>query len=442
MSEDRPYRVIGLVSALFVVLIGVVFFCSVYAADIGPRRDLLSAPSWVLQGSVADDYFATMNCADTQSTFNTPRSVPCASHYQTVWPSPSGYTANVSQFACEWQDGHLSYITAQAAATYPVNPSNTCITDKGLGAWEGRTNLLLYSAGSGTGWTHTIGSYASGLAAPDGTSTAASGVATAQYQTISAASTAPVLTAATQYTASCYLKAATASYPNVTIQYYDTVSLNKTQTFTVGTTWARYSYTFTTGASIGTGASFGVQDNNSSAWQTIYAWGCQVEANTGGFATPYIPTTASAVTRPASNIQTVSTGAMDTCLRATPGAVFVQTNGVSYTTNNIVTRFVGNWYGLAENTASGAYGYDGTTFISVTAGSGTWASRAKISYTYNGANTKYQWNAGTIASNTGTRTNATGLIYIGSLNGTSNYMNGYLERLACGTQYQLFPTNP
>ena len=412
------------------------------AANLPRARQevLFPAVGWTLNSSQTDDYFGIGPSGYFGVCTEGGRIILCGSHYQTVWPSPSGYSVG-QQFACEWQDGHLSYITAQAAATYPVNPSNTCITDKGLGAWEGRTNLLLYSAGSGTGWTHTIGSYASGLAAPDGTSTAASGVATAQYQTISAASTAPVLTAATQYTASCYLKAAAASYPNVVIQYYDSVALYKSYAFTVGTTWARYSYTFTTGASIGTGASFGVQDNNSSAWQTIYAWGCQVEANTGGFATPYIPTTASAVTRPASYIQTVSTGAMDTCLRATPGAVFVQTNGVSYTTNNIVTRFAGNWYGLAENTASVAYGYDGTTFINVTAGSGTWASRAKISYTYNGANAKFQWNGGTIASGSNTRTLATGLIYIGSVNGT-NPTNGYIERLACGTQYQLFPTSP
>lgn len=216
------------------------------------------------------------------------------------------------------------YIATTSSAVYKpridYDPSTLAV--RGLLVEEARTNLLTYSHEfDNAAWTKSFSSIsANAVNAPDGTTTADKLFApSTNVRNFQAYQIGKTISSGAAYTASCYMKAAEYSWGIVNI--YDTTALDSRVYFdlsngVVGTTaagctasiqsvgngWYRCVVTKTSAATSG-----GVSIELASADGTfsfagtvnsgIYVWGAQYEA--GAFATSYIPTSSSSVTRAA-----------------------------------------------------------------------------------------------------------------------------------------------
>lgn len=209
------------------------------------------------------------------------------------------------------------FIESVAANTprfdYTLNTGGSC---KGLLIEEQRTNLLLHSSNfSDAVWTKSDVTVANNATtAPDGTVTACSFTATSSDCAVVQQAS---VTNGTTYVFSVYLKAdATTS-----IDLY--INTNGAGSYvnlpiTITTQWTRFEFPFTaTGTScyvlIGGGGSF-------SSPEVFYSWGAQLEA--GAFATSYIPTTTTALTRNA-DVATMTGTNFSSWWTATTGATNV-----------------------------------------------------------------------------------------------------------------------
>jgi hypothetical protein len=156
---------------------------------------------------------------------------------------------------------------------------------RGLLIEEARTNLYTYSANlADASWvTSSCTTLANQDTAPDGTVTAARATFSANGLLYKNA----VPNAAGTYSMSVWMRSATGS--NQSIRFFGNGVTTFSAVQTVTTAWQRFTFTFTYASATSgfTTASGGIAD--------VYIWGAQVEA--GAFATSYIPTVASQVTR-------------------------------------------------------------------------------------------------------------------------------------------------
>lgn len=180
-----------------------------------------------------------------------------------------------------------------------------------------RTNLCLYSKDiSNAAWAMyptagTIVKTANYAISPDGTQNAGrlqlTLTSSGQVEVIQPIS----ITNGTVYTYSVYLKANTGT-PTITFLYDGAANRNITLT----SQWVRYSYTFT-----GTGGAgyprFLLDINTTSSSADFLFYGAQLEA--GAYATSYIPTTTTSVTRNA-----------DSCFKSSATALIGQTEGTIF----------------------------------------------------------------------------------------------------------------
>ena len=202
---------------------------------------------------------------------------------------------------------------------------------KGLLIEEQRTNLLTYSDDfTNASWSKNVGGTgvapvvtADAAIAPDGTSTAdlivfdrGAGNTSTDSSTISKSLSG--LTATASYTGTVYLKAATAgdvgkqlAIRNVAGGLYATITLTDS--------WQRAPRTETAGSTTGVFeiTNRGTFTNANSV--SAYVWGAQLEA--GSFATSYIPTVASQVTRSADD---ALVNTLSPWYNATTGSVYAE----------------------------------------------------------------------------------------------------------------------
>lgn len=159
---------------------------------------------------------------------------------------------------------------------------------RGLLIEEQRVNSLTYSADfTNAAWTKSSCTVTANQGtAPDGTNTLTLLQFSAQFGRLQQGS----LTSGTVYTFSIWCRVASGTR---VYSLYDAAG-NPLGSFTATTTLTRYSVTFTAPA---TSTLYAVQDRNAGPFVDTFIWGAQLEA--GAFATSYIPTIASTVTRSA-----------------------------------------------------------------------------------------------------------------------------------------------
>jgi hypothetical protein len=239
----------------------------------------------------------------------------------------TAYTATTTQAI-------TNYIPAlQTAASGVARFDNNPTTGESLGLLieESRTNLVLYSSDFTNGYyslTNTTLSANSNVA-PDGTQTAetlientATGAHTLNASTVSSSS------AAGAYTLSMYVKSAPNRYFAMALTDNATGNFGSSSTYdlqsgtviagsgtikSVGNGWYRIT---TTGTKVNTASNCGITlflvDSTGTSgtytgngWGGIFIWGLQLEV--GAFATSYIPTVASQVTRAADSASMTGT---------------------------------------------------------------------------------------------------------------------------------------
>ena len=220
-----------------------------------------------------------------------------------------------------------------------------------------RTNLALYSEqfdnafwvknSNGTGINPVV--TANNTASPSGINTAdkivfnsGAGTTASDFSLIS---TSGIVTLnATQYTLSFYAKG---NVGGEKLMFRSVGSANFTKV-TLTTSWQRFTITET---SIGTssGIDFGIRRGlaepmDSSA--TVFIWGMQLEA--GAYATSYIPTVASSVTR---NADVISKSGISSLIGQTEGTAFIECTADTTNPNGAMLLYLGSSDG------SGAFNY-------------------------------------------------------------------------------------
>lgn len=332
---------------------------------------------------------------------------------------------------------------------------------KGFLIEEQRTNLLNYSEDfANAGWTKGSSTIVSNTGiAPDGTQTAdtiiPNTILTAQHQTEQSYS----VSAAT-YTASIYVKPNGYSYCMFGLggttskgKYFniangtvlgDWGTAGATGTITsVGNGWFRISITLTATAgnspalfrvgSDGVGNSF-----SGDGYSGIYIWGAQLEA--GSFATSYIPTVASQVTRSADNASMTGVN-FSSWYRADEGTFFAEVKTFGLGAPNGDSMIVGGDTVTPDNRVN--FHFRSSTINSQFGAAGFGYSGAIINGSFVGTQTKaasaYKTkdsagaaNGGTVATNSSTLVpwaiNGIGIGY--QLNMNNSYLNGTIKRIA------------
>jgi hypothetical protein len=225
-----------------------------------------------------------------------------------VRSTASAYTATTTQAITNYIP--VLQTAASGVARFDNNPTTS--ESLGLLIEEQRTNLFTYSSDfSNAAWVQNQVTINSNIAiAPDGTLTAEKIVSTAStndhYVYSGQSVTGP-------YTVSVYAKAAENGFIaiysganwtwfNLTTGAVGTVASGQTASIvSVGNGWYRCFVNVPSGTyafhAFGPTTSNGSSSSTGNAWNGIYLWGAQLEA--ASFATSYIPTVASQVTRAA-----------------------------------------------------------------------------------------------------------------------------------------------
>ena len=326
----------------------------------------------------------------------------------------------------------LDYTPTTSAAVYGPRFDYDPVTlaARGLLIEEQRTNLLLQSEAFGTSpWTN--GGTAPTVTADAGASP--SGEATADRIQFPAAASYryqnATLVSGTVYTISVYAK----SYSGTDQVFRLTVNdfAGNSSDLTASGTWQRFTFTFT--ASSNSSVAFGLRTGTAGAASDILIWGAQLEA--GSFATSYIPTLASSVTRSA-DVATVNT--LSPFYNAVEGTLFGEydTFGVSSspyiaefndgTANNRITSYVSSGTQRMYVATSGAAQAD----LSVSSVSNNVVYKTAVVYKAN--DFALTQNGVSPATDTSGTIPTVSKLALGAYNSDSiaNLTNGHLRRIA------------
>ncbi len=236
-------------------------------------------------------------------------------------------------------------IAASSRPRFDFNP----VTGESLGLLieESRTNLLLYSDLSNNGFTDGVTVTPNNIVTPSGTldGVLLTSTVTGGSNTCLVDRTATVLINTT-YTFSVYLKAGTSPVSSINLyftggtfrQAVGTITWSATPTYVVsghasatggiqavGNGWYRCHVVLNSDNNTGSVSRVYVRDQGTSnvTGHTLYAWGRQTEA--GAFATSYIPTVASQVTR-AADLASITGTNFSSWFNASQGTFVVTSN--------------------------------------------------------------------------------------------------------------------
>jgi len=308
----------------------------------------------------------------------------------------------------------------------------------GLLIEESRTNLATYSSDfSNAAWVKGNATVtANTIIAPDGTLTGDTFTATTVFGTIQQTIT---VTASTLYTFSWYAKLSTLT-PKYSVYNATTPgdiiapSLYPAGT-SVGNGWFRYSATFTTPIGCVAAIIYPLRDSGTTGG--IYIWGAQLEA--GAFATSYIPTVASTVTRAADAASMTGTN-FSSWYNQSEWSLYWESNSTVNTVSAIVWELYGNTviaaFG-ANNTNGGLARFVtyGSTTVNQIAGSIVAGSTNKYSVTTKpGSGNNVLTLNGVVQSTTASPAwlNVPTGLYLYDVNsgGTSSTLNGHIKKLS------------
>lgn len=302
---------------------------------------------------------ANVTSAGTSSFFIAPKDAdPAASPWQVgtcasgntvfIWGAQLEQRSSVTAYTPTTTTAITNYIpTLQTAVANDARFDHNPTTRESLGLLieEQRTNLLTYSSDfSNAAWTKTNATITNTAnVSPDGTQTA-------QLLIPSTGSNAKFIITAAAFAANTYTQSIYAKYYGtqylwisldgvVTGGFFDLVNgtiaslgTGNTGTITpVGNGWYRCSVTKTVG--ISTNISYGVSSSTSftttgNGYSGIYIWGAQLEGSSS-FATSYIPTVASQVTRSADSASMTGTN-FSSWYRADAGTFYIATSYLRY----------------------------------------------------------------------------------------------------------------
>jgi hypothetical protein len=199
--------------------------------------------------------------------------------------------------------------TLQSAAVdaprFDYNPST--LAAQGLLIEESRTNSLWYSEefGNIAGW----GTVGTAPTITTNSTTSPSGTLTADTITFAAADSRIQneallsFTAGLSYTITLYAKSVGTSLNKIRLAFFDGAQQNSSDFTVSNTAWTRLTVTFVAANTTATGR-MQIRNATDNLANSIYIWGAQLEA--GSFATSYIPTTTTALTR-AADVASVNT---------------------------------------------------------------------------------------------------------------------------------------
>jgi hypothetical protein len=301
---------------------------------------------------------------------------------------------------------------------------------KGLLIEEQRTNLLTYSEQfDNAAWTKVSTSVtANTTVAPNGTTTADTVSISGSLSNV----TQTLALGAGTYTLSAYVKSLTVTTPGTLRLFMLVDGVSQSFTFTPTAEWTRQTFTVTAATSLTT-----VQPIRGQSYiGDVALWGAQLEA--GAFATSYIPTVASQVTRAADSASMTGTN-FSSWYNQTNGTVFAQ-----YSVNGLNPGASNAAFGITDNTTSNFIagrtlssaatnfqvrtgGADQVTLNSVTVAAGAVAKSAGA-YALN--DFAFSANAGTVQTDTSGTLPFVTQMQIGGLTSASNPLNGTISRIA------------
>ena len=168
----------------------------------------------------------------------------------------------------------------------------------------------------------------------------------------------------------------------------------------------------------------------------VYVWGAQLEA--GAFATSYIPTSGSSVTRNEDNAQI---GTLGSWYNATEGGVYAEVDTTNWASgNNRIYMIQGSTSNRMEMKNNGGSGIKYETRVGnsrvVEEYPGTPSGIAKTAMRYKDDDYAIVLDGGTVETDTNAAVPGVSVINLGTYNNASDHLNGHMKRLA------LFDTTP
>jgi hypothetical protein len=369
-------------------------------------------------------------------------------------------TATSGDFCFLWgaqleQASTASDYTRNVGGLFPARFDYDPVTlaPRGILTEEQRTNLLTYSAQfDDAAWTKQNGLTvaANTTVAPDGATTADT-ITNGTGQNSSGIYQTPTLTNAVVYTISYYVRAGTTStavlgafagsFLSATARVISGPgSVSGTAIITLSglspTEWTRVSYTVT-GTGVVTSPYLYPETIGVATGKSVIVWGAQVEA--GAFATSYIPTVASQVTRTADQASIVapmfapwfnaSAGTFVAEFSALTAANTASANIASLYASGTNLNRIWMWSGapgVVRNSVLSA----GTTSAELTGVTITANTTVKAAAAYSADSFAFSTNGGAPATdNTGAVPVGVSLLGIGQLGINTEYLNGHIRRI-------------